>query len=114
MCICKGSQEVIENCRISIEHSLGNGIYCEILGDRFLSRNDVSSIKKRMKQIIDRDEPFIKESVQLEEAIELFKKDKQFDKVRLLKYRKDPYINVYSWVGIEITFMAIWHRAPAS
>ncbi len=97
----RAAREVIENCRISIEHSLGNGIYCEILGDRFLSRNDVSSIKKRMKQIIDRDEPFIKESVQLEEAIELFKKDKQFDKVRLLKYRKDPYINVYS---------CGWHR----
>ncbi|HHY14235.1 MAG TPA: nucleoside kinase [Thermoanaerobacterales bacterium] len=89
-------REVINNCRISIEHSLGNGIYCEILGDRTISRHDVKIIKDKMKEIIDNDEPFLKESVPLKKAIESFKKDKQFDKVRLLKYRKDSHINIYS------------------
>lgn len=92
----RAAREVIKGCRVSIEHSLGNGIYCEVHGDRSITEPDVLAIEKRMREIIQKDIPFIKESIPLEEAVEMFKKDGQLDKVRLLKYRKRPFINIYS------------------
>lgn len=92
----RAAREIIKGCRVSIEHSLGNGIYCEIHGDRSITESDVLAIEKRMREIIQKDIPFIKESIPLEEAVEMFEKDGQLDKVRLLKYRKHPFINIYS------------------
>lgn len=92
----RAAREIIKGCRVSIEHSLGNGIYCEIHGDRSITESDVLAIEKRMREIIQKDIPFIKESIPLEEAVEMFEKDGQLDKVRLLKYRKRPFINIYS------------------
>ncbi|MDI3533764.1 MAG: uridine kinase [Thermosediminibacterales bacterium] len=92
----RAAKELFPNCRVTVEHSLGKGLYCEIHGKKHLNEKDVSAIESRMREIVENDEPFVKETVSLKKAIDLFKKQGQMDKVRLLKYRKDPFINIYS------------------
>ena len=33
-------EELYENCKVSIEHSLSNGLYCEVHADRKLNEKD--------------------------------------------------------------------------
>ena len=48
-------EELYENCKVSIEHSLSNGLYCEVHADRKLNEKDREKIKLKMQEIIDAD-----------------------------------------------------------
>ena len=39
-------EELYENCKVSIEHSLSNGLYCEVHTDKILNEEDKNDIKK--------------------------------------------------------------------
>ncbi|MFZ7103986.1 MAG: nucleoside kinase [Peptococcaceae bacterium] len=88
-------REVIPECAaVSVEHSLAKGLYCEIKG-LTLTAGIVKKIAKRMEEIIAADEPFEKRKISKEEAIEIFEKDNQLDKVKILKYLTKPRGNIY-------------------
>ena len=91
----RAAREIIpECCSVSVEHSLAKGLYCEIKG-KALTFYIVKKIEERMKEIIAADEPFEKRKVTKEEAVEIFEKDGQTDKVRILKYLTKPKGNIY-------------------
>ncbi|KJS83096.1 MAG: ATPase AAA [Peptococcaceae bacterium BICA1-8] len=91
----RATREIIPNCSsVSVEHSLAKGLYCEIKG-KALTFDIVKKIEERMKEIISADEPFEKRKVTKEEAVEIFKKDGQTDKVRILKYLTKPKGDIY-------------------
>lgn len=96
--LIRAVRELFPGARVTIEHSLCKGIFGEIHHGRELTEEDVSAIAARMAEIIAGDEPFVKTELPLEEAIALFAKDGQEDKVRLLKYRQVPKVKVY-WCG---------------
>ncbi len=76
--------------KVRIEHSLGNGVYCEIRGDgRALTTAEVAAIRHEMRAIVAADLPFICHALTKREAIAYFEKNGENDKVELLKYR--PY-----------------------
>lgn len=79
---------------VSVEHSLANGLYCEII-DNTLTLEIVKKIEKRMAEIIAADEPFEKKNISKEEALEIFRQNNQMDKVRMLKYLTNPRGNIY-------------------
>lgn len=89
--------ELFPKCRVTIEHSLSKGLYCEIHCPckSEIDENDTKNIENRMKEIIEMDIPFERNRVPLDEAIEIFKKYEQTNKVKLMKYRKKPYVNIY-------------------
>ncbi|NPV53265.1 MAG: nucleoside kinase [Firmicutes bacterium] len=90
------AREILAGCRVSVEHSLGGGLYGEIYWERPITERDIENIEARMREIVGRDVPFAKNTISKEEAIALFEKDGQHDKVRLLEYRKSPTINIYT------------------
>ncbi|HHV62761.1 MAG TPA: nucleoside kinase [Firmicutes bacterium] len=90
------AREILAGCRVSVEHSLGNGLYGEIYWERPVTEKDIENIEARMKEIVKRDVPFAKRTIPKEEAVALFERDGQHDKVRLLKYRKAPTVNIYT------------------
>ena len=96
--LIRAVRELFPGARVTIEHSLCKGIFGEIHHGRELTEEDIRAIAARMAEIIARDEPFVKTELPLEEAIALFAKDGQEDKVRLLKYRQVPKVKVY-WCG---------------
>ncbi len=80
-------EELYKNCKVSIEHSLSNGLYCEVHIDRILNENDRKAIKSKMQEIIDSDYKIEKRIVTKNEAIDFFNKHNMKNKAELLKYK---------------------------
>ncbi|SHJ87447.1 uridine kinase [Caminicella sporogenes DSM 14501] len=92
----RAAMEILPDCRVSVEHSLSKGLYCEIHYERPINEEDVKKIEKRMKEIIDKNVPFKKETISKEEARKIFRKYKMEAKEKLLEYREKEFINIYS------------------
>ncbi|MDD3706243.1 MAG: hypothetical protein PHC45_09315 [Clostridiaceae bacterium] len=93
------AKEVFEGCRVTVEHSLSRGFYCEVHKENPLTEEDITKIEEKMRELQKLDIPFEKRKISNAEAIELFTKTQQFDKVNLIKYRKKKYINIYRCHG---------------
>lgn len=93
------AEEVFEGCRVTVEHSLSKGLYCEVHKGDPLTEEDIEKIKAKMWELQKLDIPFVKRKITNSEANEIFTASKQFDKVNLIKYRKKKYINVYNCNG---------------
>jgi uridine kinase len=88
--------EIFPNAFLEIDHSVPNGgYYCKVNGRDPLSKIEISDLEAHMGKLVKADLPIIKERVSLEEAIAYFKTKKYTDKLRLLKYRKKPYLVLY-------------------
>ncbi len=83
-----------ENVDVTIEHSIDKGVYCEILGID-IDKPDIKKIENKMKELVKQDLIYTKVNVSRYDAIKYFKKKKQFDKVKVLKYISNSYINLY-------------------
>lgn len=81
-------------CDLVAEHSLDHGIYCTIR-NKAITKEDVELIEKEMYDIVRKDYIYTKLNVSRTDAIKYFKKLKKFDKVNVLKYISNTYINLY-------------------
>jgi uridine kinase len=91
----RAAREVLDNPRVHVRHSLSKGYYCEIDLGRNLEPSDLVKLDARMRQIIEADEPFVRQEVSVKDAIQRFEKDGQLDKVAMLRYRTEPTVNIY-------------------
>ncbi|MBI5219183.1 MAG: nucleoside kinase [Bacteroidia bacterium] len=81
---------------LKIAHSISRGLYCEIDGhNKTFSEKEVAKVKAAMQDIIKQNIPIRREELPNDDAIEMYKKDKQWDKVKLFKNRKLMYTSVY-------------------
>lgn len=88
--------ELFPEAKVKVEHSLGKGLYCEIEKNPPLKRAEVATIEKKMWQLVHRDIPFIKETVSLDKAREIFEELDFDDKIQLLKYWPKETISMYA------------------
>ncbi|WP_455539577.1 nucleoside kinase [Terrisporobacter sp.] len=88
-------EELYKDCRVSIEHSLSNGLYCEVHTDERLSEKDANKIKLKMKEIIDANYNIEKTIVTKKEAIQFFNRKNMKDKAELLKYKEHDDVKIY-------------------
>ena len=79
---------------IVTEHSVDRGVYCTIK-NATLTQNKLNSIYEEMKNIVKEDYLYTKLSVSRLDAIKYFKKLGRMDKVNVLKYISNTYINLY-------------------
>lgn len=98
------AKEVFKGCRVTVEHSLSKGLYCEVHKEEPLTQNDLDKIERKMRELVKMDIPFEKRKIPTSEAIELFKNIQYMDKVSLMKYRQKKFINVYSCYGYHDYF----------
>lgn len=94
--LIRSAMELFEGIQVTVEHSLNKGLYFEFNYSRPLTETDVEQIKMRMMEIIQRDEPFVKEKVEKEVAAKYFEKFNMQPKKALLKYRTQDFINLYA------------------
>lgn len=87
--------------KVSVEYSIGNGLYCDYTGTLPLTKERILAIKERMTDIIKKDIPFMKRSIGTDDAIELFRRYRMFDKEKLFKYRRVSKANIYNLEGFE-------------
>ncbi len=87
--------------KVAVEYSVGNGLYCDYTGRVPLTEERILAVKKRMEDLVQRDIPFMKRSVGTDDAIELFRKYRMFDKEKLFRYRRVSKANIYNLDGFE-------------
>ncbi|ADL08344.1 nucleoside kinase [Thermosediminibacter oceani] len=97
----KACGDVLPGSRVHVEHSIGDGIYCEVYWKEPIGEDDVESIEKRMRELVDKDIPIVKRRMAVEDAAIEFKKMGWDDKVRVLKYVKKDYVDVYELDGLK-------------
>ncbi|TCO73826.1 nucleoside kinase [Marinisporobacter balticus] len=91
----RAAMEILSGCKVTVEHSLSKGLYCEIHYKRSIAKEDVVRIESRMREIIEEDVSFKKESVSIEGAKRIFKELGMEAKTELLDFRKSLEINMY-------------------
>lgn len=82
--------------RVMVDFSLGKGYYIEPHGDFKLTAELIDQVKQRMKEYAAQEIPIMKRSENTDDAIELFKRHRMYDKARLFRYRRVSRVNVYS------------------
>lgn len=87
-----------KDTKIKIRHPIDKGIYCEI--DKKVTEDNLNSITNLMKEKIDRALPFEQLETSRLEAIEYFKKQKRYDKVKTLSYTISNFVKLYKLDGI--------------
>lgn len=83
-----------KNCDVMIQNSIDNGVYCSILGTK-ITQKTLQKVEEELLNIVNHDYVFTKLNVSRLEAIEYYKRKKQFDKVNVLKYISNTYVNLY-------------------
>lgn len=75
--LCLASRKAIPDSCISVEHSLSNGVYCEIHGDKPLTPRDISLVEHHMRELISAALPVTVREVPSQVAIDLLKASDQ-------------------------------------
>ena len=83
-----------EGAEVIIEHSIAKGVYCEIKNCD-IDKPVLRKIESKMHEIVAEDLKFTKVSVSRIDAIKYFRKKKRMDKVNVLKYISNTYVNLY-------------------
>ena len=95
----KATLDLFPDAKITIQHSVGKGIFGEISKKTNLNEKDIQDIKIKMKELIDKDLPINKIKVDKEKAINIFKSYDMKDKVLLLKQVDFKTVNLYELDG---------------
>ena len=82
-----------EDVHVIVEHSLDKGVFCSITNMK-LDESLINDIESEMRRLNREDHLFKKISVSRADAIKYFKKKNRMDKVGVLKYISNTYINL--------------------
>ena len=82
------------DAEVIIQHSIDKGVYCEMV-NKEINKDIIKQIESKMEELVKQDYNFIKLSVSRKDAMNFFRKKKQFDKVEVFKYISNTYINLY-------------------
>lgn len=89
-----------DDVRIQIKHGVVGGTFCEIRQDQEeeprITEEQIEAIRQRMQDMVCRNQPIIKSTYPLEEAMDLFELHRMPDKARLFRYRRFSVVNMYS------------------
>jgi len=90
--------ELFEEPKIQVKHSLGDGCYIETFSRFLLTLDDVEKIKKRMEHLIAEDEVFEPLHLSKRQAYQYFEKDEI--KLQLLDYYPQKNILIYKYADL--------------
>jgi uridine kinase len=89
-------EAIYPDADISIDHSMSSGsFYCSPINRGPLSKEELSAVEARMKELVKADLPFERKIVPLQEAIDYFQSKHQDEKVQLLGYRSKGTLGLY-------------------
>ncbi len=90
------ARELFPKASLKIQNSISNGYFCE-LNDTVneISESDILAIKRRMKELISQDHPFVKKGMLTDEVLELLKKQRLTAKAQLFEQQGHLYSELY-------------------
>lgn len=99
MVLLRAAADVIPEANIKVEFAIGPGYYCDVRMEKKLTENMVKQIRARMQELVDEKIPITKKTYSIDEAREIFKKQKMEDKGKLFRYKRSSFANVYCLDG---------------
>lgn len=91
----KACSELFPEKRVTIEHSLGLGIYVTFEDDD-ITYSEIILIKEKMQEIIKKDYEIKREEMDIESAFKVFQEKKYWEKIELFKTLDRMYTDVYT------------------
>jgi len=111
--LARAVYELYPEADLKIEHSLSNGIYCEITKNSALSQHDIKKIKIKIANLVKKDLPITRHEMPREKLLEIYQEQGFEDKVRLIKYREEGEVfPVYELEGYYDYFY--YHMVPST
>lgn len=80
----KAVYDCLGDVRVEIQNSLNKGLYTEIKTHRTLTPKQITAVESRMREIVNQDIPYVKETVSLDEAVRILDEERQTEKKRLI------------------------------
>ncbi|MDM8144216.1 nucleoside kinase [Megamonas hypermegale] len=84
---------------VVVEHSVNNGVYCELLPKGDLTAEDVVRIEAKMREFIEKKKDIFKVSLPREDAVALFRESQQIEKSKLIESLKQDIVSLYYCSG---------------
>ncbi len=91
---------VFPGAYLTVDYSVGaGGYFCTVQERAPLSPDELARLEAEMRRLVAADLPIRRTEVPLREAIAHFRALGMHDKVRLLRYRRKPYLTLYELDG---------------
>jgi uridine kinase len=88
--------ELFSGVTLTVDHSTPfGGYFCRVSKRPPLSQDELEMLEARMRELVQKNLPFERQIVPLQEAIEFFRSDGEQDKVELLIHRQKNYLTLY-------------------
>jgi uridine kinase len=94
--LLQAAYEVAPEGKLKIGQSLGDAYFFEWIDHDSLTPEKLKAIEARMRELIAEDRPFVEERMEIDEACDLFTREGNLERVRLLRTKRDPVANVVS------------------
>lgn len=98
------SKKLFPETNIIINHHIAGGYYCEFDKAGYCTETNLKKIKDKMLEMVRDELPITKETLTLDQAMDLFAEKDMADKKGLLKYRRVATVNMYTLDGIKNYF----------
>ena len=94
----KATQDLFPGSKLNMEHPISKGVYCRIKKSdgKALDGNDIAALRVRMRAIVADDIQFHRHEARIDDAISMFSKLGQEDKVKLLETSGKAYTDYYT------------------
>lgn len=93
--MAKAVKQLWPETKLAIGPSIEDGFYYDFDKKEPFSQEDLGKIEKKMREIIAKDEPFIREQWDKAKALSVFKESKEAYKVELINALPDELVTVY-------------------
>lgn len=95
MILYKAVTECCPGVKLRIEHAISKGYYCRLIGNVEITGELVERLLKKMREIVDKDLPFIRKEKLTTDVIKIFESQGLYDKVQLLQTTQQLYTVFY-------------------
>lgn len=87
-----------------MEYSIGPGLFIRAKGSFVLNQSLLDQVGERMRLLVNQAIPIQKHSISTDDAVDLFQKNRMYDKSRLFEFRINSHVNIYSLDGFSDYF----------
>ena len=90
------TKEVFPHVSLRIRKGISNGYFCEFSGmGRDINEKDIEAVKNKMHELIEKNEPFVKERLLTEDAVDHLMKEGLVEKAQLFEQKGHLYSSLY-------------------
>ncbi|MBN1563742.1 MAG: nucleoside kinase [Anaerolineae bacterium] len=88
--------ELFPSAQVVVDYALPSGGYfCKLRNREPFTEAELATVRTRMQEIVAASDPIVRDQIPKDEAIALFEKCGDDDKVRLLEFRTKDYLTIY-------------------